>query len=166
MRASELPRLLTQQSRSTTAAVTCVLPWEISSHFISIQKSALESSSLWELGPRGQGDASRGALEPACSGMRTRGSCPAAGGTGRCWHTGLQAPQPHTHWCPCWCGRGQGAALPATLTEGNQSHPFTQKPIRVRRHAPALLQRASHLRSAGEARIDWMEPFFPKSNFV
>lgn len=129
--ASELPRLLTPH----TAAVTCVVPREISSHFISIRKSALESSSLCEFGPRGHSDASRGGLAPACVGMCTRGCW---------WHRvvlahgtpGTAAPNPpqtQTHRC-----RGQGA-----LTPGHQSHPFTQKPGRVRRCTLAPLQRQS-----------------------
>lgn len=150
----QLPRLLTPH----TAAVTCAVPWEISSHFISIRKSALESSSLCEFGPRGHGDASGGALAPACTGMGTRGCW---------WHrvvlahgtpgtTAPNPPQTQNHRC-----RGQGA-----LTAGHQSHPFTQKPGRVRRRAPVPLQRVSHLCSAREARIEWKEPFFPKSIFV
>lgn len=100
-------------------------------HLISSGKSALESSSLCEFRPRGHGDASQGALAPACTGMCTRGCW---------WHRvvlahgtpGTAAPNPpqtQTHRC-----RGQGA-----LTAGHQSHPFTQKPGRVRHHTLAPL---------------------------
>lgn len=91
-------------AHTTHSSCHLCIPREISAHFISMRKSALESSSLCEFRPRGHGDASRRALAPACMGMCTRGCW---------WHRavlahgtpGTAAPNPPVSWLlRLWAG--------------------------------------------------------------